>query len=50
MGIAKRVHQKIIEGVISRAQGERIVNRLLTPQRPEPVKGEQMTLFGRKGK
>lgn len=42
MGIAKRLHQKIVEGVISKEKGERICNRLLTP--PElytrPAKGQ----------
>ncbi|HUV66445.1 MAG TPA: hypothetical protein VMW24_21325 [Sedimentisphaerales bacterium] len=44
MGIAKRIHQKIVEGVITHERGERIVKRLLTPP-AKPVTGEQLELF-----
>jgi len=47
LGIAKRVHQKIVEGVITHERGEAIVKKLLT-RRAEPVAGQQMLLFGRK--
>lgn len=51
MGIAKRIHQKIVEGVITHERGERILNKLMTPPKryPKVAVGQQLQLFGRQG-